>query len=180
MDLLSITSVIVVLAAMFGYLNARYLRLPNAIGLMLITITEPFEIIANRMKCQRTLIVHWLLAAALILCASLVPPPAQTIAQTSAQDTPTADPVLTPDEQQKPIETPDRVEVQPLAVDEDISARLERIYKATGWFESAQVTTDEGVVFLKGMADTQQHREWAERVAQRTSDVVAVVNRIDV
>lgn len=108
-------------------------------------------------------------AALLFLCAKSI-----------AQDVPSVDKVLTADEQEKTIETPDKVEVQPLAVDEDISARLERIFTATGWFESATVTTDEGVVFLTGMADTQQHREWAERVAQRTSDVVAVVNRIDV
>lgn len=111
-----------------------------------------------------------------ILSAALLLP----CARSTAQDVSSVDKVLTADEQEKPIETPDKVEVQPLAIDEDISARLERIFTATGWFESAKVTTDEGVVFLTGMADTQQHREWAERVAQRTSDVVAVVNRIDV
>ena len=140
------------------------------------------------MKCLQTLISFRLLTAALMLCTLLSVSPARTTAQTppgasdpaADQDAPTIDEVLTPEEQEKPIETPDKVEVKPVAVDEDISARLERIFQATGWFESPQVTTDQGVVFLKGLADTQQHREWAERVAQRTSDVVAVVNRINV
>jgi small-conductance mechanosensitive channel len=82
--------------------------------------------------------------------------------------------------EQKTIEAPDKVEVDPTAEDDDISSRLERIFTATGWFASVEVKTDEGVVFLSGVADSEQHREWAERVAQRTSDVVAVVNRIDI
>lgn len=129
----------------------------------------------------KTPTAHYVLTIVLILFAACVALAAKApVAMAATQDVPTVDKVLTPDEQEKPIETPDKVEVQPLAVDEDISARLERIFTATGWFESPDVTTDEGVVFLKGMADTQQHREWAERVAQRTSDVVAVVNRIGV
>ncbi len=38
MDYFFIVSVLVVLAALFGYLNVRFLKLPNTIGLMLITI----------------------------------------------------------------------------------------------------------------------------------------------
>lgn len=49
MDLFSIISVLVVLAAAFGYLNARFLRLPNAIGLMLITIAVTLLIGASGM-----------------------------------------------------------------------------------------------------------------------------------
>ncbi len=133
------------------------------------------------MSYSKTLFNRYVSTAILFLCSALVATIAgASLVNATAQEAPTVDKVLTVDEQQKPIETPEKVEVQPLAVDEDISARLERIFTATGWFESAEVTTDEGVVFLKGLADTQQHREWAERVAQRTSDVVAVVNRIDV
>ncbi|SMP67255.1 Small-conductance mechanosensitive channel [Neorhodopirellula lusitana] len=83
-------------------------------------------------------------------------------------------------DEEKQIETPDKVEVEPVAVDEDISTRLQNIFGATGWFESTEVRTDEGVVFLSGVADTEKHREWAERLAQKTSDVVAVVNQIKV
>ncbi len=38
MDIFTIISVLVFLSAIFGYLNARFLKLPNSIGLMLITI----------------------------------------------------------------------------------------------------------------------------------------------
>ena len=84
------------------------------------------------------------------------------------------------DDVSEEIETPEKVEVEPVADDSDISSRLERIYGATGWFDSINVETDEGVVFLNGVADSDSHRDWAERVAQRTSDVVAVVNQISV
>ena len=84
------------------------------------------------------------------------------------------------DASEKKIETPDRVEVEPVAEDEDISSRLARIYEATRWFDDIDVSTDEGVVFIAGTTDTDKHREWAEEVAQKTSDVVAVVNRIKV
>ena len=38
MDLFTITSIIIVLSALFGYLNVRFLKLPNTIGLMLVAI----------------------------------------------------------------------------------------------------------------------------------------------
>jgi CPA1 family monovalent cation:H+ antiporter len=38
MDYFVIASVVVVLAALFGYINVRFLKLPNTIGLMMITI----------------------------------------------------------------------------------------------------------------------------------------------
>jgi len=38
MDLFSITAILVFLSALFGYLNVRFLKLPNTIGLMVITI----------------------------------------------------------------------------------------------------------------------------------------------
>lgn len=77
------------------------------------------------------------------------------------------------------IEAPEKVEVDVVTLDDDISLRLEKIFGATGWFEGTQVRTDQGVVFVSGTADSDQHREWAERVAQRTSDVVAVVNQLE-
>lgn len=102
--------------------------------------------------------------------------PVPVMAQDTAADVATDD---VPDDE-KAIETPDKVEVDPLAEDDEISSRLERIFLATGWFDSVEVETDEGVVFLRGVSDSEKHREWAERVAQRTSDVVAVVNRVEV
>ena len=38
MDLFTISSIVIVLSALFGYINVRFLKLPNTIGLMLIAI----------------------------------------------------------------------------------------------------------------------------------------------
>jgi CPA1 family monovalent cation:H+ antiporter len=38
LDLFSITAILVFLSALFGYINVRFLKLPNTIGLMVITI----------------------------------------------------------------------------------------------------------------------------------------------
>ena len=46
MDYLLITTVIVALAAIFGYINVRFLKLPNTIGLMLITIVFTLVVLA--------------------------------------------------------------------------------------------------------------------------------------
>ncbi|WP_231742299.1 mechanosensitive ion channel family protein [Stieleria varia] len=98
------------------------------------------------------------------------------LAQDVANDETTIEAV----EDESAVEAPEKVDVDPLTSDEDISSRLKRIFVATGWFTEIDIRTDEGVVFLTGVADTEKHQEWAERVTQRTSDVVAVVNRISV
>ncbi len=46
MDYFFITTVLVVLAALFGYLNVRVLKLPNSIGLMVITIFFTLSVFA--------------------------------------------------------------------------------------------------------------------------------------
>ncbi len=46
MDYFFITTVLVVLAALFGYLNVRILKLPNSIGLMVITIFFTLSVFA--------------------------------------------------------------------------------------------------------------------------------------
>lgn len=46
MDIFTIISVLVFLSAIFGYLNARFLKLPNSIGLMLITIVFTLVVFA--------------------------------------------------------------------------------------------------------------------------------------
>lgn len=76
--------------------------------------------------------------------------------------------------------SPAPVEVQPLADDQAIAARLTRILEATQWFTAARVEVDEGVVFLYGTTDRDEYKEWANQLALRTRDVVAVVNRIDI
>jgi len=93
-------------------------------------------------------------------------------------DTPPTDAVVDPVDEQ--VEAPEKVDVDPTTEDIDISQRLVDIYQATGWFESVDVATDEGIVFISGGVDSDAHRKWAEEVARRTSDVVAVVNRLEV
>ena len=46
MDYFLIASIIVVISALFGYINVRFLRLPNTIGLMLITIVFTLAVFA--------------------------------------------------------------------------------------------------------------------------------------
>ncbi len=77
------------------------------------------------------------------------------------------------------VEVSERVAVTPQASDEAIAARLERVLAATGWFR-ADVRVAEGIVFLEGVADTSEHREWAGQLARNTEDVLAVVNRLGV
>jgi small-conductance mechanosensitive channel len=111
------------------------------------------------------------LTMAIGFCAS----PTHVVAQLPAADP--AEPAVETDTADK---TADRIEVAPDASDDQISTRLERIFAATGWFTETEVRTDEGVVFLNGIADSEEHRERAETIALRTADVVAVVNQLTV
>lgn len=72
------------------------------------------------------------------------------------------------------------VEVKPVAHDDAIRARLQRVLEATGWFTAPQVRVQEGVAFLTGEAETDKLRTWAGNLAGKTEGVVAVVNRIEV
>jgi small-conductance mechanosensitive channel len=78
----------------------------------------------------------------------------------------------------KAVTVAQNVQIDPLNSDTEIAGRLEEIFSATGWFDQIGVTVERGVVFLVGEADTEPHREWAEKTAMNTSDVVAVVNRL--
>ena len=49
MSLFAIISVLIVISALFGYLNVRFLKLPNTIGLMVITIVFTLLILATSM-----------------------------------------------------------------------------------------------------------------------------------
>jgi len=73
-----------------------------------------------------------------------------------------------------------KVDVQPVADDEEIRKRLQSVLEATKWFVDPQVRVDQGVVFLTGQADTEELKKWAGDLARNTQDVVAVANRIDV
>ena len=82
--------------------------------------------------------------------------------------------------QEQDLEVTDSVAVTPRARDVDIAGRLQRILLATGWFRRPDVRVREGIVFLEGVADSEQHREWATRLGRNTEDVLAVVNRMAV
>lgn len=72
------------------------------------------------------------------------------------------------------------VAVTPLARDDEIDRRITRILNATGWFSNPRVEVEDGIVFLDGLTDSDDHRAWARELASKTQDVVAVVNRIEV
>jgi len=84
------------------------------------------------------------------------------------------------DEDDEQVDVAADVQVAPVNSDERIQNRLQEIMEATGWFLAPRVTVDRGVVFLEGIADDEKHQQWAGATAMKTSDVVAVVNRIDV
>ncbi len=73
-----------------------------------------------------------------------------------------------------------KVDVNPVARDEEIRRRLQNVLEATDWFTTPLVRVQSGVVFLEGRAATEQGRGWAGDLARKTQDVVAVVNRITV
>ena len=75
---------------------------------------------------------------------------------------------------------PKAVEVRPAADDAAIASRIQRILESTTWFQTPRVLVREGIVFLDGKTDTQEHWRWASTLAQNTQGTVAVVNRIEV
>lgn len=77
-------------------------------------------------------------------------------------------------------ELPGKVEVQPVAKDDEIRQRIADILKTTTWFGEPMVTVQEGIVFLKGRTETEESRQWAGNLARNTEGVVAVVNQIEV
>jgi len=116
--------------------------------------------------CTSTLL-SWIVAIAFGSAAAAPPQPSP--AGSAAGKTPAGAPT-----------TPDKVDVQPLAKDDQIEERLARILKATHWFYDTTVAVDEGVVFLDGRTANKEQKDWAGRLASKTEDVVAVVNRITV
>jgi small conductance mechanosensitive channel len=95
---------------------------------------------------------------------------------THAQDRSPATPTAVPGE--PPIEAPERVDVRPVARDEEISERLQNILESTSWFTSPNVTVQNGVVFLTGQTESTEFKKWAGDLARNTQDVAAVVNQI--
>ena len=75
---------------------------------------------------------------------------------------------------------PAKVDVQPVARDEEIRQRIQSVLEATGWFVEPQVRVEQGVVFINGQTDTDDLKKWAGDLARNTQDVVAVANRLTV
>jgi small conductance mechanosensitive channel len=73
-----------------------------------------------------------------------------------------------------------KVDVAPVAQDEQIRQRLQTVLNATDWFTDPQVRVDEGVVFLNGQVESDELKQWAGDLARNTQDVVAVANRLEV
>jgi small-conductance mechanosensitive channel len=104
---------------------------------------------------------------------------AQQASPPTAQSTPPSAPPAT-EVEAAAAPVPAKVDVQPIAEDVEIAARLERILTATKWFANAKVDVEEGVVFIDGEANRESSKEWATKLAGSTQDVVAVVNRMTV
>lgn len=77
-------------------------------------------------------------------------------------------------------ELPGKVEVQPVAKDDQIRQRIANILKTTSWFGEPEVSVQEGIVFLKGTTENEESKQWAGNLAKNTEGVVAVVNQIAV
>ncbi len=73
-----------------------------------------------------------------------------------------------------------QIDVVPTAQDGQIGDRIADILAATGWYEDAVVSVQDGIVFLDGVTNTEDHRDWARTLSLRTDGVVAVVNRMTV
>lgn len=75
---------------------------------------------------------------------------------------------------------PAKVDVKPIAHDEEIRKRLQRVLDATEWFTDPEIRVEEGVVFLNGKVESDELKKWAGDLAYNTQDVVAVANRMQV
>lgn len=87
---------------------------------------------------------------------------------------------LAPTETEEPTAPEQQVEINQVVSDIAIEKRILDILEATDWYIGQSVHVDEGIVFLDGQSRTDAQRIWARDLAQKTSGVVAVVNRIAV
>jgi small-conductance mechanosensitive channel len=116
-----------------------------------------------------------LISATLLSCAVLwfTSISAQQIDRSRGQPEPANAPDVEP-------ELPGKIEVQPVARDDEIRQRIADILETTGWFTEPRVTVREGIVFLKGTTEDGASSQWAGELAKNTEGVVAVVNQIEV
>ncbi len=121
--------------------------------------------------CQLLLRGMWLVS----LCGLLIvtvhaqePPPGADASQ------------ATTSEEEEVLQAPEKVDVNPVARDEEIRERLQGVLEATEWFTAPEVRVEEGVVFFTGRVASDELKKWAGDLARNTQDVVAVVNRMEV
>ncbi|MCC6907376.1 MAG: mechanosensitive ion channel [Phycisphaerales bacterium] len=124
--------------------------------------------IANR-NPFRAFLLGLILSQGVPLAMAQSPPDSKD--QSSAQPSPAKEKV-------SPVAA--RVDIEPVARDDQIRDRLERILIATGWFHEPSVHVEEGVVFLRGRAETDALKEWASSLAGNTQGVAAVANQMTV
>jgi small conductance mechanosensitive channel len=89
-------------------------------------------------------------------------------------------PALSPTPKETQPAAPEKIDVTPTARDDEIRDRLQGILETTGWFKDTNVRVKEGVVFLNGVAKSEEFKKWAGDLARNTQDVSAVVNKIAV
>lgn len=116
----------------------------------------------------------WCNALAVLLCAMSSSLMAQQPDVPSDNQPPKG---LTPDKEEL-SPAPAKVDVNPVAHDDEIRDRLLTVLEATNWFTTPDVRVDEGVVFLSGTTKTDELKKWAGDLARNTQDVVAVANGI--
>ena len=117
--------------------------------------------------------------AVLLLTTTSACPQSVTLAQANSSES-IEESQQSPPEVEELSAAPSRVDVTPMARDDQIRERLQSVLEATGWFQDSRVEVQEGVVFLSGRAKSDELKVWAGDLARNTQDVVAVVNRISV
>lgn len=117
--------------------------------------------------------IGWLVLAGLLFISG-IPSIPSSYAQSSKTNTELPSPAAS---NTKP-QAPSKVDVKPIAKDDQISQRLKGILEATQWFEEVQVSVQNGVVFLDGKTKSDEYSRWATELTKNTQDVAAVVNRI--
>ena len=88
--------------------------------------------------------------------------------------------LITPTKEEELSPVAAKVDVTPVAQDEEIRQRLQTVLNVTEWFTDPRVRVEEGVVFLDGQVESDELKKWAGDLARNTQDVIAVANRLEV
>lgn len=104
--------------------------------------------------------------------------PLQLFSNSLAKITLPEKPTTTPESKDAPLEVSGKIDVKPTTRDDEIRERLQKILKATGWFDNTSVHVVDGVVFLNGSTKMQENKTWAGNLAKNTQGATAVVNKI--